>query len=342
MCTEPRANLQSVAKEAGVSVSTVSRVLRGERYISRDTQDAVIEAMERLNYRPSRIARSLKRGQDRTGIITLLLSEPKRRVSEPFFVEFLAGATDAAAEAGCEILISNTYDRSEPETALDRVLRSHLSDGVVYLGRKADEEVIKAFGRYRMPLVNFGRPAGDEPCVYVGADNEQGARLAVTHLIQHGHTRIAYLGGPADSTASVERLASFQSVMTAEGIDMPPEYVIAGLYTEQSGYEGVQHMLALEPRPTAFVAASDAMAIGAIAALRQAGLRVPDDMAVVGFDDIALASLCQPPLTTIRQPIRDMGYTAVQKLLALIEGRSHVSSQVFPAELVVRQSCGCL
>jgi len=339
--TEPRANLQSVAREAGVSVSTVSRVLRGERYIRSETQAAVLQAMERLNYRPSRIARSLKQGQDRTGIITLLLSEQKRRVSEPFFVEFLAGATDAASEAGCEVLISNTYDRSEPEVALDRVLRSHLSDGVVYLGRKADDEVIKAFNRYRMPLVNFGRPLGEEPCVFVGADNEEGARLAVTHLILHGHTRIAFLGGPTDSTASMERLTGFRAVMAAKGADVPPEYICAGLYTEQSGYDEAQRILGLRPLPTAMVAASDAMAIGVIAALCQAGLSVPGDMAIVGFDDIALASLCQPPLTTIRQPIRDMGYAAVQKLLALIEGNFPVASEVFPVELVVRKSCGC-
>lgn len=341
MCTEPRVNLQSVAREAGVSVSTVSRVLRGERYIKRETQEAVVQAMERLNYRPSRIARSLKRGQDKTGILSLLLSDPRRRVSEPFFVEFLAGATDATAEAGYEILISTEFGRSEPRDALEHVLRSHLSDGVIYLGREADDQVIRAFRRYRMPLVNFDRPLGDEPCVFVGPDNEAGAKQAVTHLIHHGHNRIAYMGGPADSTASAERLAGYKAVMAEQGLEVPPEYVCSGLFTVQSGFDEMQQILAREPIPTALFAASDTMAAGAIAAIYEAGLRVPDDIAIVGFDDIALASLCNPPLTTIRQPIREMGYTAVHKLLALIEGESDVPSQVFPVELVVRRSCGC-
>lgn len=341
MHEDPRSTIGAVAKEAGVSISTVSRVIRGEKYISREARAAVLHAMERLNYQPSRIARSLKRGQDRTGILCLLLTDPKRRVSEPFFIEFLAGATDAAARAQYEVLISTAFAEEDAADALERALHRQLSDGIVYLGRQADDRLIETFQRYRMPLVNLDKPTGERTCVHVGPDNLHGAHLLTEHLLQHGHERIAYIGGPSISTAARERRDGFLAAMAQHGLPVAAEYIRYGSFTEESGYEVMQELLELALLPTAILAASDSMAAGALAAARDRGLRVPQEMAFTGFDDVPLASLSQPALTTVRQPIRRIGFEAVQKLLALINGRPDVSSEIFPIELVVRQSCGC-
>ena len=341
MHEDPRSTIEAVAKEAGVSISTVSRVMRGEKYISSEARAAVLHAMERLNYQPSRIARSLKRGQDRTGIICLLLTDPKRRVSEPFFIEFLAGATDAAARAQYEVLISTAFAEEDPGDALERALHRQLSDGIVYLGRQADDRLIETFQRYRMPLVNLDKPTGERTCVHVGPDNLYGAQLLTEHLLQHGHKRIAYIGGPSISAATRERCEGFLATMAQHGLPVAAEYIRYGSFTEESGYEVMQELLELAVLPTAILAASDSMAVGAIAAAHDRGMRVPQEMAFTGFDDVPLAILSQPPLTTVRQPIRRIGFESVQKLLALINGRPDVSSEIFPIELVVRQSCGC-
>jgi LacI family transcriptional regulator len=209
------------------------------------------------------------------------------------------------------------------------------------LGRQADDRLIEAFQRCRMPLVNLDKPTGERTCVHVGPDNAHGAQLLTEHLLQHGHTRIAYLGGPSISAATRERRDGFLASMAQHGLPVAAEYIRYGLFTEESGYEVMQELLNLAVLPTAIMAASDSMAVGAIAAAREQGICVPREMAVTGFDDVPLAALSQPPLTTVRQPIRRIGFEAVRKLLALIDGQPDVRSEMFPVELMVRQSCGC-
>lgn len=335
--------LKHVAEEAGVSVSTVSRVVRGEPYISEETRACVLAAMERLQYRPSRIARSLKRGQEGTGNICLLINEPRRRVSEPFFTELLAGVTDAAVEAHYDVLISTKYTEASASEALDALLHAQLSDGVIFLGRVIDQELVDIFRRYRMPFVLFGYDkASAGACVQLGPDDYGGVRLLTEHLLSHGHRRMALVAAQPRQFTTRDRVHGFTDVMHEHGLTVEPGWVRYGDYTHEHGYESTFALFQQrQDAPTAVVAGSDVIAFGVIEALGELGLRVPEDVAVVGFDDIAQARWSQPPLTTIRQPIRQEGYLLVTKLLDLIAGQADVPSTLIPVELVIRRSCGC-
>jgi LacI family transcriptional regulator len=331
--------LEDVARAAKVSISTVSRVIRGERYVRDSTRETVQLAMERLEYRPSRIARSLKRGDQKTGTICLYLRNPKRRFSEPFFIEFLAGVTDAATAAEYDVLISTKHAEKTVDEAIERILYSQLSDGMIHMSTGASDAVIAAYQRYRMPVVIYGEPLGRLPCVVVGVDNRGGARVAVEHLISLGHRRIAFIGGPPDASASRAREDGFGTTMAAHCLTVPPNLLRAGSWTEESGYGEMCDLLQASPIPTAVFAASDTIAFGAMKAVWEAGLSIPRDISIVGFDDIPQASNARPPLTTVRQPMRPQGFETASKLLALIRGGdAPVTNRVFPVELILRES----
>jgi len=299
--------------------------------------------MERLRYRPSRIARSLKRGDQKTGTICLFLRNPKRRFSEPFFIEFLAGVTDAATEAEYDLLISTKFADKPVDEAIERILYSQLSDGIIHMSPGANDAVIGAYQRYRMPVVIYGEPFGDLPCVWVDADNRGGARMATEHLISFGHRQIAFIGGPPDATASRAREEGFRAAMAARNLTVPLNFDRVGSWAEETGYREIQNLLQSRPIPTAVFAASDTIAFGAMKAIREAGLRVPQDISIVGFDDIPQAANTHPPLTTVRQSMRPQGFETARKLLALVHGSdAPVANKVFPVELIVRQSSGRL
>ena len=341
MNDDSQVTLKDVARKADVSVSTVSRVIRGKPYVRESTRECVLLAVKRLNYRPSRIARSLKRGQYKTETICLLLSDPRRRISEPFFIEFLAGVTDAAAEAKYDLLIATKFAEKPLDETMERILHSQLSDGIIHVGRGANDAVISTCQRNRMPVVIYDEPLGKRPCAYVAPDNRGGARMVTEYLLSLGHRQIAFIGGLPNSSASRAREEGFRRTMEAYGLRVLPEFVRSGLFAQETGYREMRDILQGSPRPTAVFAASDTIAFGVMNALREAGLCTPHDISVVGFDDIPQASNAHPLLTTVRQPIRSQGFEAAKMLLTLIQGSdAPVANKVFPVELIVRQSCG--
>jgi LacI family transcriptional regulator len=333
-----------VAKRSGVSVATVSRVLNGYSDVSAETRQRVIATARKLDYTPNAAARTLvKRRSQLIGVI-LFTGQEHPDLQHPFFLEVLVGLKHSLGGDGYDVLLfaSEQPGASNGPHAYARRARHHGVDGVVVLAVDDDEEPeLQKLIAAGTPVVAVDLPLNGTRASYVASDNLGGARLAVRHLHDLGHERIATIVGLAHTKPAADRLLGYRAEIHDLGLPQRPEYEAPGDFYFESGEAAMRHLLALAEPPTAVVAASDMMAVGAIKAIEDAGLRCPDDIAVVGFDDIQLAELVSPALTTVRQDKRGLGAAAARSLVQLIDDAGaapHVS--VLPVELVVRQSCG--
>ena len=334
--------LDEVARHAGVSRSTVSRVINKHPNVSAATRTRVEAAIKRSGYRPHAVARSL--ATNRTNILGMVVPESVTKLfTDPYFPLMLRGATEACNRQGYHLMLSLFTGSVESSIMHDRVARSGYLDGVIAANASLDDTLVASLVEEGVRFVNIGRHP-DDRINYVDVDNTGGAIMATEHLIRLGHTRIATIAGPLDMTPAQDRLNGFQQVMNTHRLPVSEGFVTEADFTEAGGRVAMQHLVPL--KPTAVFAASDSMAVGAIKAVRTAGLRVPEDIAVVGFDDIPSALTIDPELTTIRQPIERIGRLAVEMLINLIdreltEGRQPSPQRtVLPTELVVRGSCG--
>lgn len=332
--------LEEVAQLAGVSRSTVSRVVNDHPNVRTATKERVWEAIRESGYRPNVVARSLV--TNRTQIIGVIIPEVVTKVfTEPFFSLLLRGATEACNASHYHLLLSLFIDPDGQESDCERVLYSGYLDGVLVASSLQNDPLIPTILRSRVPLVSIGRYS-DRQAHYVDSDNVGGARVAVEHLIRLGHRRIATITGRLGMGAGQDRLKGYRQALLAYGLPVEDELIAEGDCSEHSGMAAMQHLLSASP--TAVFAASDLMAIGALKVLRAAGLQVPQDVALVGFDDIPVASVIDPALTTVRQPIERMGSVAAELLLDLLKAPSNsrggVHRIILPTELVIRASCG--
>jgi len=334
--------LDEVAKHAGVSRSTVSRVINNHPNVSPATRARVEASIEKYSYRPHAVARSL--ATNKTNILGMVVPESVTKLfTDPYFPLMLRGATEACNRRGFHLILSLFTASVESSVMHDRVARSGYLDGVIAANASLDDRLIPSLFEEGIPFVNIGRHP-DDRVNYVDVDNIGGARMATEHLIRLGHTRIGTISGPLDMTPSQDRLDGFREVMSTYRLPVPDGLVIEGDFTEAGGRAAMMQLLAVGP--TAVFAASDSMAIGAIKAIRAAEMRVPEDIAVVGFDDIPSALTVDPELTTVRQPIERIGQLAVETLVNVIQGeategrRPSTERFVLPTELVVRGSCG--
>ena len=330
--------LEQVAALAGVSRATVSRVVNGSPRVSPAVLAQVERAVAKLGYVPNRAARSLvtRRGDS----VALVVSEPHARFfSEPFFAGMVRGVSAALAETGVQLLLLIAQDLPDRGRLERYVVGGHV-DGVLLASLHGDDPLPAILERAGVPAVLVGRPAGPIPVSYVDADNRGGARMAVDHLAALGRRRIATITGGLDMGVGVDRLDGYRDGLAAAGLDGGGgELEEAGDFTEEGGAAAMTRLLARPGRPVdAVFAASDLMAAGALRALRAAGRRVPDDVAVVGFEDSAVARYAQPPLTTVRQPIEEMGRQATRLLLAKVAGQAGGMHLVLDVELIVRAS----
>jgi DNA-binding LacI/PurR family transcriptional regulator len=332
--------LEQVAALAGVSRATVSRVVNGSPRVSPAVRAQVERAVAKLGYVPNRAARSLvtRRGDS----VALVVSEPHARFfSEPFFAGMVRGVSAALAGTGVQLLLLIAQDLPDRGRLERYVVGGHV-DGVLLASLHADDPLPATLERAGVPAVLVGRPAGrgGPGASYVDADNRGGARMAVDHLAALGRRRIAIITGGLDMGVGVDRLDGYRDGLAAAGLDGGGgELEEAGDFTEEGGAAAMTRLLARPGRPVdAVFAASDLMAAGALRALRAAGRRVPDDVAVVGFEDSAVARYAQPPLTTVRQPIEEMGRQATRLLLAKVAGQAGGMHLVLDVELVVRAS----
>jgi DNA-binding LacI/PurR family transcriptional regulator len=330
-----------VAGRAGVSVSTVSLALADSPLITADTKRKVREAAAALHYRPSALGRALQ--SRRTNSVALIVPHSSQHVfGHLYFMDILSGVNEALNAADMTLVLSTTKSEVAEEEAYAKVLHSQLVDGVILASAALNDKNIASLQLSSFPFVFIGRYPLDPGVRTVSIDDEGGALQAVWHLIWHGHTRIAHISGPLAHLSSVDRLAGYRRALTEAGIELRPEYCWEGDYSEEAGRAGTRALMALDEPPTAIFAANDETALGVFEALRAIGRRPGIDFPVVGFDDLRFARLIEPALTTVHQPMRELGSAAAQLLLALLNGRPIDGLQVrLPTQLVIRSSCGC-
>lgn len=327
-----RPTIYDVARLAGVSTATVSRALNGTGQISPATSAAIDAAVRQLGYRPNTVARSLVTKSTQT--IALLLPD----IANPFYAELVSGIQQRALAAGSTMLLCTTEGDPEREEQYLSLLRAKQVDGVLVDGLVLPPERIAGFVRDGLPIVCLDRDIDSTSVPLVQVDNRLGARLATEHLLSLGHTRIAHVAGAPGLRISDERVEGYRDALAAAGVDDDPALVAVGAFTEQGGYEAMRALLAASEL-TAVFAANDLSALGVMHAVAESGRRVPDDVSVVGFDDLRLAGHTTPPLTTIHQPAFEIAQRATQLLLDLagggeVEQRLHL----LEPELVVRGS----
>jgi LacI family transcriptional regulator len=324
-----------VAAMAHVSRTTVSFVLnqRAGVKIPDQTRRRVLDAAATLDYYPNSVARQLARGASRT-IGLVLRQSPEQVANDGLLAETLRGLSSAARAADHRVLVETLVPG---EGSYANLVRSGRTDGLIVSGPRYDDEELVELARDGFPVVIQGSlPGLDVPSVDV--DNEAGARLAVEHLLALGHRRIACItNAPTAYTAASERVAGYREALAAAGIDEEPGMIAEGAFDAQSGHRAMADILS-RSTPDAIFVASDVVAIGAIAGLREAGLSVPGDVSVVGFDAIPLAAYLDPPLTTISLPAHDLGRAAGRALLDRIAGRPVAGRTLLPTELIVRAS----
>ncbi|WP_238434503.1 MULTISPECIES: LacI family DNA-binding transcriptional regulator [unclassified Frankia] len=329
--------LEEVAELAGVSRATVSRVVNGSSRVSPEALASVTAAIAQLGYVPNRAARSLV--TRRTDTLVLIVHErPDTVFSDPFFASVLRGVNRALSPTDLQLVLLQAQGEAQRDRALRYVGNGHV-DGVLLISLHGDDIMPNAIAAAGVPLVMAGRLLTGRMVDYVDADNVGGARDAVGHLLATGRRRIATVAGPPDMSVGVDRLRGYTEAVRAAGGDAAAGWVVVGDFTEASGQAATERLLAEHPDLDAVFAASDLMALGALRALRAAGRRVPDDVAVVGFDDAALAAYADPPLTTVRQQVELMGQEMVQLLLARIaDPDGEPRELILPTELVIRAS----
>ncbi|KAB1947051.1 LacI family transcriptional regulator [Micromonospora sp. ALFpr18c] len=334
MTTAHRPTLEAVAARAGVSRATVSRVVNGSTTVAEPIREAVNRAVAELGYVPNLAARSLV--TQRTDSIALVMPEAATRVfsDDQVFPGIIRGVSQEL-EAADKQLVLMLAGSPAGHHRVERYTTGRHVDGVLFASLHGADPLPGTLARLGIPVVVSGRPLGDVPVPYVDVDHVGGVTAAVRHLIDSGRRRIATIAGPQDMVAGIERLTGYRTAVAAAGL---PELIAVGDFTRESGGAAMRRLLAEHPDLDGVFAASDLMAHAALRTLREAGRRVPEDVAVVGFDDIETAAYTEPPLTTVRQPIVELGRRMTRQLLRLAAGETVEPAVMLDTELIIRAS----
>ncbi len=337
--------MSDIAATVGVAPMTVSRVLNKNGYVSEETRERVLSVAKEMNYRRNGLARNLKR--QRTDTIGLVLGD----ISNPYSTELARAVRQAATASNYNLFICISEHSAEEDIAAFEALTSHSVDGIIVATRANDagDEYLNSIVENTVPVVVIGRDFHHEKVDYISADNLHGGFEATRHLIDLGHRRIGFIGATLENGAKLKRLQGYLSALEQHGIEVDERLVtgrrealsgIPGYSTEKIGYEGMKRLLSLPNRPTAVFARNDFTAIGAMTAVKEAQLRIPQDIAIIGFDDIPLAVHTSPTLSTVRQPMRLQGQLAAEMLLRKIESQEDAPRQekILNCELIVRES----
>ena len=326
--------IRDVAERAKVSISTVSRVLNDTCNVREDKRVRVLEAAAELGYTPNPAAQSLH--SMKTGAIGILLPY----VSGEFYAELLNGIDSAAQEGGRLLLISTSHNSEEElEAALKGMYRR--VDGILVMAPVTTADAVLQRAPKDIPVVFMNTRTESQHIPLITFDNYGGMRAMTEHLIQKGHRRIGFITGPNCAFDAQDRFRGYREAIHEAGIPLNEDLVVDGEYTQQAGYDGARYLLGLNPRPTAIMTSNDDAALGAMSALREAGLRIPEDVALSGFDDIPSSSFTVPPLTTVHVPVRELGSQSVMLLEAAIDSGLNGSEIVtLPVELRLRESTG--
>ncbi len=325
--------MRDVAARAGVSVTTVSHVINETRPVSDELRRRVLAAMDELGYQPNRLARSLRRGQTHT--IGMIIPDS----ANPFFAEVARGVEDTSFENGYSLILCNSDGDLDKELLYTNVLTEKRVDGILFVAAGLSTDRILDLQHQKTPLVVVDRDLPDAAVDSVLTDNAQGGWLATRHLIELGHRRIACITGPSDLTPSADRVTGYRRAMREEGIPIDEALIVKGDFQYDSAYRASIQLLQMQDPPTAIFACNDLMAVAVMRAALEQGQRVPDDLSVVGFDDVRLAAFANPPLTTIAQPKHEIGAVAATMLLKRMQNHERPAHrQVFETSLVIRKS----
>ena len=330
--------LEQVAKVAQVSRATVSRVVNGDRRVGLDSRAAVEAVVRELGYVPNRAARSLV--TRRSDSVAVVIPEPTAQVfGDPFFPRILRGISEALAEESMQLVLLMPQARRD-EQRVERYLTAGHGDGVLLISLHGSDPLPESLRTHGIPLVVGGRPPG-AGSPYVDVDNRAGAAMAVQHLLDAGGRQVATIAGPQDMAAGVDRLAGYRDRLAAAGRPAGEALVEIADFTLDGGRVAMERLLARAPTIDAVFVASDLMAVGALAALRATGRAIPGDVAVVGFDDSPLATTTQPLLSSVRQPIEEMGREMTRLLMQEIRSPGGAPRRVIlETQLVLRESSG--
>ncbi|MCS6830243.1 MAG: LacI family DNA-binding transcriptional regulator [Armatimonadota bacterium] len=332
-----RCTIKEVAARSGVSVATVSNVLQNKSHLySPETAERVWQAVRELGYRPSSVARSLIR--QRTDTIGVILEERQELVLDPYVMSVLEGILEYTVPRNYPVKIVSMLYQQRPDSFLAHVDDGSV-DGVMLVAPRTHSAALQWAQQADIPAVVVGSTLPNTPLPCVDVDDTAAIYRVVRWLIELGHQRIGHIAGPQTQWSAKRRLQAYYQAMQDAGLAVKSEWVVEGRYTPPSGNEAMQQLLNAAPELTAVVCGNDWMAMGAMEAIHQKGLHVPEDISLVGFDDIDTAQWVAPPLTTIRQPMRQIGVKAAEMIIEQIEtGKRACEVVLFPAEIVVRQS----
>jgi LacI family transcriptional regulator len=331
-----RVTLADVARRAGVSRAAASYVINGKPGVGSATRERVLAIAEELGFRPNRLARGLRQGHSKA--IGLLLAD----VSNPFYPEIAAGVLNAANALDYKVFLSHTGDDSRQQASETYALLDHRCDGLIFTTlTSADRHLLEQLMRHGVPFVQMVRRVPGITADFVGIDDESGGRAAGEHLLTLGHRDIAMVLGPQQSSASRARAYGFSQALARRGITVPPQRQAESPLTREGGYRAARRLFSAAPGPQAVACGNDVIALGVIDALMDVGLRVPGDVAVIGYDDMSFASSRLIELTTVRQPRHEMGAEAARLLVNRIQDPdAPPAERILPHQLVPRRTCG--
>jgi LacI family transcriptional regulator len=324
------ATIKDVAKLAGVSVSTVSYALNGSTKVSLETKRKVEEAARKLNYQKNGFASDLKKAK--TDTLALILSD----LSGPFYSELIKGVQKVSMVNGYDLIACSSI--GGPNSTALKFLKEKRVDGAIVLANNISDEIIVESARERFPIVLLDRHLDGDFVINVEVDNYHGGFLATEYLIKNGHREIAYISGPPDSRDSDLRFEGYKKALRDNGLSYQSKWNISGDFTREGGYHATKMLIMQGNLPSAIFYANDEMAIGGLQVFEENGIKVPDEISVIGFDDIQLAQYVNPPLTTIRQPKYEMGALAVHLMFQVLNGQEVEKNYKLSTELVERQS----
>ncbi|MCA0756813.1 LacI family transcriptional regulator [Paenibacillus sp. N4] len=330
--------IKDIAKAAGVSPSTVSRVVSNHPRISKATSQKVKRFMEEMGYHPNVMAKSLVSKTTQT--LAIMLPRPAEELFQDFFFgELLRGILTQSTRAGYDMLLTTATSPNDETETVSRLVLGRRVDGVILLSSRVNDPLIDLLDKHKFPTVLIGRTEGHSNILSVDNDNEQAAYDATQHLILQGHERIGFVSGPPALTVAQDRMNGYRRAMQEAGLPVRSEWIVEGEFLQQSGYRAMSFMMSLPERPSGLVAIDDVVAFGVLRGLTELGYKVPDDLSLVSFNNIALSELATPPISSIDIGTYQLGYTASQMLIRLIQEEDvHQSRMIIPHRLIVRES----
>lgn len=328
--------INDVARLAGVSTTTVSHIINGTRFVSDELKDRVDKAIVELGYRPNSLARGLRRGESKT--IGLIVPDN----SNPFFAEILRTIENIGHANGYSVILCNSDSDVEKEASYTELLYAKQVDGIVFVTTNNSIEHLQQLSHSGIPFVVVDRDLHIKDNDVILVDNFKGGYEATQYLIQLGHKRIACITGPSRLTPSADRVGGYRKALKDAGIQIDADCIVPGDFQVEGGESAMQQLLALKNVPTAVFACNDMMALGAMRALRKAGLSAPNDMSLIGFDNIALTSVVSPALTTVAQPMFEIAKSSFESLITRMQEKTSALPArkiILPTKLIIRESC---